>query len=134
MFLLCLEFQKPRLHKRRESQFTSLSHTHLIYSHTQVLFLSKLLCFPFFLLLLIFLPNMFPFGFWALLTVDCGDFGGIRVLLFINFSENNKAEKMQQTPQMIPMMPSFPPTNITTEQIQKVFFFFFTVLIPLFPL
>ncbi|XP_027336179.1 GRF1-interacting factor 3-like [Abrus precatorius] len=26
---------------------------------------------------------------------------------------------MQQTPQMIPMMPSFPPTNITTEQIQK---------------
>lgn len=30
---------------------------------------------------------------------------------------------MQQTPQMIPMMPSFPPTNITTEQIQKVWFF-----------
>ncbi|XP_057979808.1 GRF1-interacting factor 3 [Malania oleifera] len=26
---------------------------------------------------------------------------------------------MQQPPQMIPMMPSFPPTNITTEQIQK---------------
>ncbi|CAI8607735.1 unnamed protein product [Vicia faba] len=26
---------------------------------------------------------------------------------------------MQQTPQMIPMMPSFPQTNITTEQIQK---------------
>jgi len=26
---------------------------------------------------------------------------------------------MQQQPQMIPMMPSFPPTNITTEQIQK---------------
>ncbi|XP_010522889.1 PREDICTED: GRF1-interacting factor 3-like isoform X2 [Tarenaya hassleriana] len=26
---------------------------------------------------------------------------------------------MQQTPQMIPMVPSFPPTNITTEQIQK---------------
>nr|ACU23486.1 unknown [Glycine max] len=26
---------------------------------------------------------------------------------------------MQQTPPMIPMMPSFPPTNITTEQIQK---------------
>jgi len=31
---------------------------------------------------------------------------------------------MQQTPQMIPMMPSFPQqTNITTEQIQKVCFF-----------
>lgn len=28
---------------------------------------------------------------------------------------------MQQTPQIIPVMPSFPPTNITTEQIQKVF-------------
>ncbi|KAJ1408369.1 SS18 family [Sesbania bispinosa] len=28
---------------------------------------------------------------------------------------------MQQTPSMIPMMPSFPPTNITTEQIQKYF-------------
>ncbi|KAJ0051854.1 hypothetical protein Pint_00651 [Pistacia integerrima] len=26
---------------------------------------------------------------------------------------------MQQPPQMIPVMPSFPPTNITTEQIQK---------------
>ncbi|CAN0922871.1 GRF1-interacting factor 3 [Linum grandiflorum] len=26
---------------------------------------------------------------------------------------------MQQQPQMIPMMPSFPPQNITTEQIQK---------------
>ncbi|XP_054784137.1 GRF1-interacting factor 3-like isoform X2 [Prosopis cineraria] len=26
---------------------------------------------------------------------------------------------MQQQPQMIPVMPSFPPTNITTEQIQK---------------
>ncbi|CAH2069291.1 unnamed protein product [Thlaspi arvense] len=26
---------------------------------------------------------------------------------------------MQQSPQMIPMVPSFPPTNITTEQIQK---------------
>ncbi|XP_010542791.1 PREDICTED: GRF1-interacting factor 2-like isoform X2 [Tarenaya hassleriana] len=26
---------------------------------------------------------------------------------------------MQQPPQMIPMVPSFPPTNITTEQIQK---------------
>ncbi|GAU30127.1 hypothetical protein TSUD_360200 [Trifolium subterraneum] len=26
---------------------------------------------------------------------------------------------MQQTPQMIPMMPSFSQTNITTEQIQK---------------
>ncbi|KAJ9681062.1 hypothetical protein PVL29_020116 [Vitis rotundifolia] len=26
---------------------------------------------------------------------------------------------MQQNPQMIPVMPSFPPTNITTEQIQK---------------
>ncbi|CAN1353989.1 GRF1-interacting factor 3 [Linum perenne] len=26
---------------------------------------------------------------------------------------------MQQPPQMIPMMPSFPPQNITTEQIQK---------------
>ncbi|KAK6919917.1 SS18, N-terminal [Dillenia turbinata] len=26
---------------------------------------------------------------------------------------------MQQPPQMIPMMPSFPPNNITTEQIQK---------------
>ncbi|XVE73646.1 hypothetical protein DITRI_Ditri11bG0135200 [Diplodiscus trichospermus] len=26
---------------------------------------------------------------------------------------------MQQPPQMIPMMPSFAPTNITTEQIQK---------------
>ncbi|KAE9605767.1 hypothetical protein Lal_00025491 [Lupinus albus] len=26
---------------------------------------------------------------------------------------------MHQTPQMIPVMPSFPPTNITTEQIQK---------------
>ncbi|CAK9326220.1 unnamed protein product [Citrullus colocynthis] len=26
---------------------------------------------------------------------------------------------MQQPPQMLPMMPSFPPTNITTEQIQK---------------
>ncbi|XP_022147292.1 GRF1-interacting factor 3 isoform X2 [Momordica charantia] len=26
---------------------------------------------------------------------------------------------MQQPPQMMPMMPSFPPTNITTEQIQK---------------
>ncbi|XWS76824.1 hypothetical protein CRYUN_Cryun01aG0210700 [Craigia yunnanensis] len=26
---------------------------------------------------------------------------------------------MQQPPQMIPMMSSFPPTNITTEQIQK---------------
>lgn len=26
---------------------------------------------------------------------------------------------MQQPPPMIPMMPSFPPTNITTEQIQK---------------
>ncbi|KAK7275422.1 hypothetical protein RIF29_16538 [Crotalaria pallida] len=33
--------------------------------------------------------------------------------------KNYKAEKMQQTPQMIPVMPSFPPTNITTEQIQK---------------
>lgn len=39
---------------------------------------------------------------------------------------------MQQTPQMIPMMPSFPQqTNITTEQIQKVCFFF-TVSIPIF--
>ncbi|KAH9731315.1 GRF1-interacting factor 3 [Citrus sinensis] len=27
---------------------------------------------------------------------------------------------MQQPPQMIPVMPSFPPTNITTEQIQKI--------------
>jgi hypothetical protein len=27
---------------------------------------------------------------------------------------------MQQPPQMIPMMASFPPTNITTEQIQGV--------------
>ncbi|XP_044494618.1 GRF1-interacting factor 3-like [Mangifera indica] len=26
---------------------------------------------------------------------------------------------MQQPPQMMPVMPSFPPTNITTEQIQK---------------
>ncbi|KAK3419433.1 hypothetical protein EUGRSUZ_L00737 [Eucalyptus grandis] len=26
---------------------------------------------------------------------------------------------MQQPPQMIPVLPSFPPTNITTEQIQK---------------
>ncbi|XP_010251836.1 PREDICTED: GRF1-interacting factor 2 isoform X2 [Nelumbo nucifera] len=26
---------------------------------------------------------------------------------------------MQQPPSMLPMMPSFPPTNITTEQIQK---------------
>ncbi|KAG7028524.1 GRF1-interacting factor 3 [Cucurbita argyrosperma subsp. argyrosperma] len=26
---------------------------------------------------------------------------------------------MQQPPQMMPMMPSFPPTNITSEQIQK---------------
>ncbi|OIW04573.1 hypothetical protein TanjilG_20929 [Lupinus angustifolius] len=26
---------------------------------------------------------------------------------------------MQQTPQMIPVMPSFPPSSITTEQIQK---------------
>lgn len=30
---------------------------------------------------------------------------------------------MQQQPQMIPVMSSFPPTNITTEQIQKVLFF-----------
>ena len=30
--------------------------------------------------------------------------------------------KMQQNPQMIPVMPSFPPNNITTEQIQKVWF------------
>ena len=29
---------------------------------------------------------------------------------------------MQQNPQMIPVMPSFPPNNITTEQIQKVWF------------
>jgi hypothetical protein len=40
---------------------------------------------------------------------------------------------MQQTPQMIPMMPSFSQTNITTEQIQKVcffiYFFIFTILI-----
>lgn len=27
---------------------------------------------------------------------------------------------MQQSQQMVPVMPSFPPTNITTEQIQKV--------------
>ncbi|KAJ1390814.1 SS18 family [Sesbania bispinosa] len=40
-------------------------------------------------------------------------------ILFINFSDHNNLDKMQQTPQMIPMMPSFPPTNITTEQIQK---------------
>lgn len=35
---------------------------------------------------------------------------------------------MQQPPQMLPMMPSFPPTNITTEQIQKArsFSFLFT--------
>lgn len=32
---------------------------------------------------------------------------------------SQKPRKMQQPPQMVPVMPSFPPTNITTEQIQK---------------
>lgn len=31
---------------------------------------------------------------------------------------------MQQPASMIPVMPSYPPTNITTEQIQKVPLFF----------
>lgn len=38
----------------------------------------------------------------------------------VSLKNKERSKTMQQPQQMIPMMPSFPPTNITTEQIQKV--------------
>lgn len=44
---------------------------------------------------------------------------------FVIEIKQEKVVKMQQPGPMFPVMPSFPPTNITTEQIQKVFLIFF---------
>lgn len=65
---------------------------------------------------LTYLPN--PTRIHTVLSLGFGNFWGFRVRASVKSSR----AKMQQNPQMIPVMPSFPPNNITTEQIQKVWF------------
>lgn len=51
------------------------------------------------------------------LCTNCGSSSFLGVRFHCNWREG---ERMQQSPSMIPVMPSYPSNSITTEQIQKV--------------
>ena len=127
-------FLKTTFENRISTSHFSTSNTIYLNSNRYIVYFSFTLVFSthHFIYLFLFFGFIYVFFLFILLFAP---FEGVKLGLGFVFGKidkrqnlakvkgqkkKKKVRKMQQPAQMIPVMPSFPPTNITTEQIQKV--------------